>query len=281
MSSNVSELKHPEWATNNSLTTPGDQDDSTPKEPYQALNESQVREAVSNLVVNDFVKKFPRTENFFADPVYNNQVYSLHSFVPAKGATPNKDGIYGMVKFRGSFPNLDEANMRAEWLIRNSDSYHQIFTGYVGRPFPLTLNTRYTSETKEIDIKQQVVENVSSDIKSRREKEKKEIDEIKEREKKLLEDVSKPVDPYEKYTTLRVKKAQLTWTYNETRKKMEQMQESILRTRKEIEEMDAEDGDYSAQYMERYRKAREESGLKEDTDSSFMKYMAEDIDLGF
>jgi hypothetical protein len=45
--------------------------------------------------------------------------------------------------------------------------------------------------------------------------------------------------------------------------------------------MDKENEDYQNQYMERYRKAREESGLKEDSDASFMKYMVEDIDLGF
>jgi hypothetical protein len=275
----MSTLNHPEWETNNSLTAPADRDPNRPRNPETVLTEEEGKAAVQELHITDFVKKFPRNEKFFADPIYNNQVYCLHSFVPAKGASPNKEGVYGMIKCRGVFPSVEEANQRAEWLIKNADSYHSIYTSYVGRPFPASLNPRYVEETKEVDIKQQAVETISADIKNRREKEKKEIDEIKEKEKNLLEDVSKPEDPYDKYTTLRVKKAQLTWTYAETKKKMDQMKELIIKAREEIAKMDAENGDYQEQYMERYRKAREESGLKEDSDASFMKYMAEDLDL--
>lgn len=277
----MSKLNHPEWETNNSLTAPGEKDENKQRNPVQELTTEELKEAVKELVIDSFVRKFPRNEKFYADPVYNNQVYCLHSFVPAKGATPNKDGIYGMVKCRGCFANIEEANQRAEWLIKNSDSYHSIYTSYVGRPFPASLNPRYVEETKEVDIKQQAVETISHDVKNRREKEKKEIDEIKEKEKKLLDDVAKPEDPYDKYTTLRVKKAQLTWTYSETKKKMDQMRDLIIKAREEIAIMDEENSDYQNQYMDRYRKAREESGLKEDTDSSFMKYMVDDLDLGF
>jgi hypothetical protein len=272
---------HPEWEVQNSLTAPLDRtQEKLPLTKGVVLSENEVENAMDGLNVR-CLKKFPRIEKFYADPLYNNQVYSLHSFVPAKGAKPNKDGVYGMVKFRGAFPNIEEANQRAEWLIRNADSYHNIYTGYIGRPFPLAISPKYAAETKEVVIKQQVVENISSDIKDRREKEKKEIEEIKEKEKRLLEDVSKPEDPYDKYTTLRVKKAQLIWTYNETMKKVNQMKDSIINCRNEIAEMDKENDDYQNQYMERYRKAREESGLKEDSDASFMKYMVEDLDLGF
>lgn len=277
----MSTLEHPEWKTNNSLTTPGELDANRPKEPPIPLSEEELTEAVKTLHIKDFVEKFPRNEKFYADPHYSNQVYCLHSFVPAKGAKPNDKGVYGMVKFRGAFPTVDEANQRAEWLIRNSDSYHSVYTGYVGRPFPLAFNPHFVQETSEVDIKEQAVQSISADIKSKREKEKKDIEEIKEREKKLMDDVSKPEDPYDKYTTLRVKKAQLIWTYNETMKKIDQMKESIIFARSEISIMDKENLDYQNQYMDRYRKAREESGLKEDSDSSFMKYMVEDIDLGF
>jgi hypothetical protein len=274
-------MSHPEWKTNNSLTAPGDFDVNTPKDPPTTLTESEVKDAFQDLVISDFVNKYPRNEKYFADPIYHNQVYTLHSFVPAKGAKPNSKGVYGMVKFRGSFPTLEEANERAEWIIRNADSYHSIYTGYCGRPFPLAFNPNYVSETNEVDIKQQVVETVSHDLKSRREKEKRELEEIKEREKKLLAESQGPEDPYETYTTLRVKKAQLTWTYKETMAKMEQMKESIIKAREEIEKMDKEDVNYSKEYMDRYMKAREESGLKTDMENSFIRYMVEDVDIGF
>lgn len=273
---------HPEWKTNNSLTSPGELDPNLSKDPATQLSDEEVKEAVKSLYVSTFVEKFSRSEKLYADPIYSNQVYCLHSFVPAKGAKPNEKGVYGMVKIRGCFPSVEEANERAEYLIRNVDSYHNIITGYVGRPFPLAFDTKkFVSETNEVDIKQQAVETISSELKSKREKDKRELEEIKEREKKLHEDVAKEQDPYDYYTTLKVKKAQLSWTYIETKKKMDQMKESIIKAREEIIKLDSENPEYSEEYMDRYRRAREESGLKEDSDSSFMRYMAEDLDIGF
>jgi hypothetical protein len=58
------------------------------------------------------------------------------------------------------------------------------------------------------------------------------------------------------------------------------MKASILGTRKIIEEMNNENSDYSRQYMKKYTDARTKSGLPS-TDDTFIKYMAEDLDLGF
>ena len=109
----------------------------------------------------------------YADPQIPSQIYSLHSFVPSKGSTPDKNGVYGMVKFRGSFSSIQEANERSEYLIRNVDSYNSILTGYVGRPFPLTNNNKkYCTETNEVDVNKTTDEIVSKDIKSKRDEEK-------------------------------------------------------------------------------------------------------------
>ena len=89
-----------------------------------------------------------------------------------------------------------------------------------------------------------------------------------------------PEDTIDTYTTMRVKYAQLTWTYLETQKKVEQMKKSIVQVRKDLKEMDEENPEFIVQYREKYMKAREEAGLPED-DDSFMKYLGEDADLGF
>ena len=47
-------------------------------------------------------------------------------------------------------------------------------------------------------------------------------------EEDVEEDVEKDFDPYERYIELRVKKAQLVWTYIETRKKMDEMKNIIM-----------------------------------------------------
>ena len=113
----------------------------------------------------------------------------------------------------------------------------------------------------------------------KRAKEKKEVQEIRERERNLKEAVEQEAtDPYEKYTCLRVKKAQVVWSYMEHRKKLNEMIDVFEQTLLEIKEMDDEDDDYAKRYLDRYLEAREKAGIPEDkNDSSFMKYLNIDV----
>ena len=75
-----------------------------------------------------------------------------------------------------------EADQRAEFLIRNVDSYHQIYHTYVGRPFPMTASSKYSAETNEIDIRKEMTESISNDVKQKKQDELKTVQEIKKRE---------------------------------------------------------------------------------------------------
>jgi len=268
----------------NSLTSPADKNDNEPKSynlGASSLTDEQTVEAMKELNVKDFVQKFPRQEKFYADPKYENQVHCLVSFFPAKGAKPDEDGVFGMLKVRGTFATQDEADLKAEDLIRNVDSFHSIYHTYVGRPFPLASTKKYICETKDIDIKKKVVETTSEEVRKKREEEKQTIEEIKDREKELLADVAKTeIDPYDRYIELMVKKSQLTWTYDATMKKMNEMKNNIVKARAELAELRAKDEDYHTKFYDRYMEARKKSGLP-DSDDSFIKYMCEDLDLGF
>ena len=279
-------ITHPEWETENSLTAPSDRDPNRTYKPNQGhpnLTEEEVKNAMSELNNDKFVKKFLKVERRYADPVEPMQRIGLISFVPAKGATPNDKGVYGFAKLRGNYPTDQEASERAEFLIRTVDSYHQIYHAYVGRPFPCTISSEYSDETTEIDLKKSMTESVSDSIKQKKKTESQQIKEIEEREKELLEDVKKEEeDPIDFYTTLRVKKAQITWTYLETQKKMDQMKQSIINTREQIENMDKENDTYSKQYFKKYCDARSASGLDNAThNDTFMKFLVEDVELGF
>lgn len=274
---------HPEWSQQSSLTAPADIDRTQLRpDPHVVLTKEEIALALKENVVPDFIKKFPALDKYYADPIYSGQIYGLHSFTPAKGATPDKDGVYGMIKSRGTFQSLDELEKREEQIIKDIDSFHKLYVSYVGRPFPLSFNPKYIAETKEVDVKKKVATVESEHLKQIKEAERKEIEEVKERERKLLEEAEKPEDPDEKYTVLQVKRAQLIWTYLETGKKMDKMKESIIKARKEIADMDKESEEYKKGYMEKYMKARRESHLP-DSDESFMKYMMADKepDLGF
>lgn len=271
-----------------SLTTPEDRDRENRWRPEQGapvLTEEEVGTAMKELNNDAFVQKFPRVDRTYADPPPPMQTIGLISFIPAKGATPNENGVYGFAKLRGNYGTPQEADQRAEFIIRNVDSYHQIFHTYVGRPFPLTEKSDYSAETAEIDIRKETTQAVSTNVKNKKAEEQKTIDDIKEREEALLaESKQNPedADPYDEYITLRVKKAQLSWTYLEHIKKMEEVRGIILKTRERLEELDQENSEFKEKYYDKYVKARKDAGIKDTEDelnSNFMKYLVEDANL--
>lgn len=269
-----------------SLTCPSDRDLINKWKPdIQAppLTREETEAAVGENNKTDFVEKFRSVERTYIDPPVELQRYGLISFIPAKGATPNEKGVYGFAKLRGNYQTQIEANQRAEYIIKNVDSYNKIFHTYVGRPFPLTVSSDFSKETKEVEMKQQMKESISENVKNKRQEEKKSMDEIKEREKLLLEESKKTEeDPYELYITNKVKKAQLTWTYKEHQKKMAEIKDILIKTRELLNELDEEHPEYKDTFFEKYIEARQSSGLTEEKNKdSFIKYLCEDIDLGF
>jgi len=284
----MSTLQHPEWEKENSLTSPEDRDRENKWRPEQnapVLPEEHVNNAMAALNNTVFVDKFPRVDRTYADPPPPMQAIGLVSFTPAKGATPNANGVYGFAKLRGNYSSEIEANQRAEFLIRNVDSYHQIYQCYVGRPFPMTESSDYSAETTEIDIRKQTAESVSTNIKQKKKGEQQVMNEIKERETKLVEESKlDEADPYETYISLNVKKAHLTWTWLEYQKKMETIKENIIKSREDIASLNDEYPDFKDTYYEKYMEARRESGLTETAEESqdnFIKFMVEDAPLPF
>lgn len=263
-----------------SLTAPADKNIK-----FQAvktsLSDAEVEEA-KNVLQKDI--RFAQVEQHFADPPQFGQKITLVSFIPSKGARPDKDNIYGMMKVRGVYATEDEANERAEFLIRNVDSYHEIYHCHVGRPFPITTSEIFSNEIKSIDIKQKTTDIISEDILTQKKNDRQQIEEMKQKEKALLDESKRaqnnePADPFETYITEQVKRAQLLWTYVETQKKMETMKENIEKASHTIKEYDTEHPEYYEKYKERYYQARKEAGLPDDgsDENSFIKYLGLDF----
>jgi predicted nucleic acid-binding Zn-ribbon protein len=191
------------------------------------------------------------------------------------------------MKCRGTFQTDTEAAQRSEQIIRHIDSYHPLQTAYVGRPFPVAVDAKkFAKESLEIDLRKKTTKALSEDVKAKKQEEKQTISDIKTREKKLLDESKEDFveDPIERYTMLKTKKAQLSWTFAKTMEKLEEMKRIILKTRQEIVDMDAENSEYQKEFLEKYMAARRESGLdeqKDDADQNFIKYLVEDLDIGF
>ena len=170
-----------------SLTSPADKTEKWKASRDPPLSDVDADNAVADLVVSP-IANYPKLERMYADPLLINQKISLVSFIPSKTAKPDKDGIYGMIKVRGTFATEDEANARAEYLIKNVDSYHKIYHTFTGRPFPATCSSKFSHATTEIDIRNKIRNIVSDDVKKQKDDENKVINEIKDREKLLLEE---------------------------------------------------------------------------------------------
>ena len=274
--------------TESSLTTPEDRNLDNRWKPDQSipsLNNNETIEALKELNDYSFIRKFPSVDRTYSDPPVSMQNLSLFSFIPAKGSKPNEKGIYGFAKIRGSYQTEMEASQRAEFLIRNVDSYHKVYTVYTGRPFPLTESSDYSADVSEVDMKKDIAKNISHSIKDKKDDELKEIRDIQQREKNLLEESKREeVDPYDEYITQRVKSSQLQFTYLEHQKKMTEIKEIILKTRGIIKQMNQDHPTFQDSYYEKYMNARRDAGIKEDekdTQSNFIKFLVEDADLGF
>ena len=221
-------------------------------------------------------------DRYYADPNQHGQNICLVSFIPSTGATPDKDNIYGMMKVRGVYATEEEANERADFIIRNVDSYHEIFHCKVGRPFPVTEDNEFASTVNSIDIRKKTTELISKDILSKKKEEKEEMEGIQEREKNLLEESKKaqegePMDIFDEYITMNVKRAQLLWTYKETKEKLKQMKNSYLQSIERIKEIDIEMPEFKEQYKEKYMSARRDAGIP-DEKNSFVEYLGLDIE---
>jgi len=294
--STVNSLVHPDWEKEHSLTSPQDRNPEKKWRPDQSvpvLTNLETKEAMKSLNDTSFISKFPRVDRTYQDPSIQMQNFGLISFTPAKGAKPNERGIYGMCKLRGNYASEMEADQRAEFLIRNFDSYHKIYHTYVGRPFPITISPDYSAETSEVDIRRDITQTISNNVKTQKDEEQRTIREMKEKEEQLLAESEKarkddgtgPVpetDAYDEYITLCTKKAQLSWTFLEHLKKLKEVREIIVKTRAKLVQMNAEHPEFKDKYMDKYMEARKKAGLDErirDVQDNFIKYMVEEANI--
>jgi len=252
----------------------------TPNPSRTPLTDTQLEDAKKECLNKDFVKlKFPREQKFRVDPTINGQQYGLISFVPSQNAKPDSDGCFGVLKFRGAFSSGNEAETYAEHLLREVDTYAEIDVVYIGKEFPLLVdNTMYTKSTREIDIRKKLDDVVKADLRMKKEKEQKEIEEVTARQQKLLDKTHETekeeiYDDIEFYTTLRVKKAQALSLIDEAKKRVKEAEEVVESTNQEIDTLDKDHPEYKEQFLEKYKNALSSIGTKAE-DNPLIKYMA-------
>jgi hypothetical protein len=251
--------------------------EANPQEPEMTVE--QAKKAMKDMAHHQFLMmEYPRRTKFRVDPTLPGQIYGLISFIPSKQAKPDADGCFGVLKLRGTFPTVNEADRWAENILRNYDSYSDIDYCYVGKDFPLMVdNTAFCSTTREIDIRKKVEETVKEAIKQKKEEEKKEMEEIQERQQRLLNNKDEKVDieDIEFYTQLRVKKANAQYMMEECRKRISECEDVIKRTDGQIGDLDEKFPDYKNEFMSKYRHALDSIG-SDASQNPLIKYMEQD-----
>jgi hypothetical protein len=238
------------------------------------LSQEQL-ESAQQLKNTQFLQlEFPRTRRVRVDPEINNQHFSLISFVPSSGATPDSDGCFGVAKIRGVFPTVEEADEWANNLIRNFDSYAEIDFVPVGREFPIMAdNMIYVRETREVDVRKILDKTTKEYLDKKREQEKQQIEEIKQRQKELQElPKEEDKESIDYYIKLRVKRATSLMRKDEARNVMNQCNHVIDATGVELNEVEEKHPEFAKKYLEQYETALKESGIKP-VDNPLIKYM--------
>lgn len=265
-------------------------------EEMTVLTDESTDKAVKVLVDNSFRRNFPSLDRVYTDPLNKNQLslalqkIALVSFVPAKGVVPNEKGIFGYAKIRGVFETDIEAESRSRELIKYFDSYNKIYFAPMFRPFPVTCESTYSGDISEVEMKKGITNSVSEDVKQKKLDEEKEVKEMHDRQKKLMEESKRAeegsavIDPFEEYIQNQVKRSNLIWTYKEHQQKMEDIKSVLTSTRKLLEDMDKEYPDFNEKYYDKYMDARKQAGFVENPDRdklSFMHYLLNDVRLDF
>jgi hypothetical protein len=264
---------------NSSLTSPSDLTKKFKPGKEYHLNEEECEHAFKELNNDSFVQRYPKTDRTYADPIIPLQTYGLISFIPSTGSKPDKNGIYGFAKIRGNFGTDTEANQKAEELIKKVDSFHKIFHTYVGRPFPITTISDFSEEKCEVNIKEESVKVIKNDQKTHKEDIKDQEKELEERSEKLLSSVKEEISDFDKYITEKVKNAQLFDRFIKHLNALKEIKYILISNEENIKNAEIENPEFIDKCLERYKEAREETGINNDSDAiqnSFMKFMVND-----
>jgi Family of unknown function (DUF5832) len=248
------------------------------------LTDDELDKAFSDLYVDDTYIKVDRK---YADPQLRGQNYALYSFVPSRDVQPDADGVYGFIKIRGAFNRVEEAEERAKELIQYF-SASKVFMCELGVPTPVKSRVESDNVLEvENPRKNADVVKFTDLMKDQSADEKHQIEEIKQREEQLKEDVAKkPEDkePIQIYLELSHKRATCAYLYTQHKNKLQETKDIIIATRKQLSDMDEKHPNLKQEYMDHYNKTCADCGIDKATDDMAVmikKYIGEDPDLDF
>lgn len=276
---------------------------------FRMLSTEETIEAKAALVnARHVTLSYIQKQRKLADPLMPHQIYALTSFIPSKGATPDKNGVFGLMRVRGTFSSLREADAKCDELIRTVDSTREILISLVGRDCLLAHSGNYIKETREIDLKKksdQIMRDHAQDVYDQQKRERAEMDKKQNDmlasskrasskkkssdEKKAEndgEDEDDEDDPMklnidetndvDMYTSLRVKNAQLMYYRAETIQKYQEILRNLEESVSKIEKATEAKPEFGKEFLAKYEQALQEIGQKKEQNPIY-QYFSTDL----
>jgi hypothetical protein len=235
------------------------------------LNPDQLAAAKSDLVI-----KYPKVKRHIVDPPFaansKKQKYGMFSFYASRGAKPDVNGIYGTIILRGADKKVEDLERRAEFIIQNVDSRHEILIAEIGAEKPLSYEPKYALDVKIVEknvdaLKEEAVAEEKKDMERAKEQ-------IENRKKALYEDVKK--DPNEVnidyYITQKVKMSNQRQHLEDLLNQVQKSREVIQKCRELIVSIDADHPEYKAEFLDKIKATFQERNILVDYDK-MLKYM--------
>jgi len=270
--------------------------------PTHPSNEASLTDTQLTVAKKELIKTtdFPRVNRRFIDPVkpgepkfalfsyINHSDSEMIEFLEAIKDTlkpsfkkrleklqSRSNLVKGVAKIRGAYLSQQEAEIRAEEIVRDIDSSNSVFTCIIGAPFPL-ISEGFAEEISEVDLRQETENAISQNVRNQRTKDKREIEEIKMREEELMRNAEKDpnADDEDNYTAQRVKLAHLRYSIEQHLIKRAECVDNEKRCVEWLLDMKNRHPEFEERYMEKYMAGRKAAHIPDDhIPEGFMRYM--------
>jgi len=216
--------------------------------------------AVKNLLVP--YTRVVRNKNDEPVPNQDRACISFNLFKEPKKLSTGQY-VYGYVKNRGNWPDIETASEQASKIIKTQDSTNIIITPPVGQWIPITNESCLVTDS--LDVK---MNDTDKCLRDKAQKEKDEDNKRIMREIREREEECKNVDIYDNpeslafYAMKRVSEIALTEAINNAKMKLD----NFLKTREEkvwilLRQIEAVHPEYRDQWMDRYDEERAKGGV--------------------
>lgn len=221
------------------------------------------------VAAKELIRTYPKVTRHKSDPTIPNKAVANVSFILFDKP---QNGVHGLIKMRGDWPDDNVATKQAENIIQNVDSTQIIHQLHVGHWCLITNNEQYTLDQMDVKTKEDEMTLRDRAMKEQALKNQQKQLELQERREELkLTKENETEDSLDYYTKKRVARKELQGYINQGKEKLEKLKKSLKKVDNEIEKLDKANPNYTKLWLDNYNKARVRAGLEPISESGLME----------